>query len=107
MQAAFEDVFNCHFQHSESQHFFRFTNAHGMGFFYEEPIVGAPFPQPYAVQRQAEAPNPLLASPGMVFQFHPNFFIPGRGAAVIGDMILVVESGCELLTSFPRKLLVA
>lgn len=78
-----------------------------MGFFYEEPIVGTPFPQPYLATANVRASEPILARPGMVFQFHPNFFVPGRGAAVIGDMILVNKSGCERLTNFRRELLVA
>ncbi len=107
VQAAFEAVFDRRFGSLKTQSIFRFTNAHGIGSFYDEPILGEPFPQPYAIEpgKPTRTP-PLAARPGMVFEFHPNFFIPGRGAAAIGDMVVVSETGCELLTRFPRTLLV-
>jgi Xaa-Pro aminopeptidase len=40
----------------------------------------------------------------MLFEFHPNIFIPGLGGAAIGDMVLVTETGNELLTRFARRL---
>ncbi len=81
---------------------FQFRSGHAMGHSYEDPVGTAEFPQPYdgstppGVARAAE--------PGMVFEVHPNLFVAGVGAAAIGDMVLVTETGPELLTQFPRGL---
>ena len=71
----------------------------------KEAIVGAAFPQPYApAPKGAAKPDPIAARPGMLFEFHPNIFVPGLGAAAIGDMVLVTETGNEILTQFARQL---
>jgi Xaa-Pro dipeptidase len=102
VEAAFESVFHRHFPEGDSGGIFRFCNAHGLGLSYDEPDVGAAFPQPYGAG--GERPGPIEARPGMVFEFHPNIFVAGLGAAAIGDMVLVTEDGHEILTRFPRHM---
>ena len=105
VETAFEAVFQRHFPDARERRIFRFCNAHGLGHSYEEAIVGAAFPQPYApAPKGAAKPDPIAARPGMLFEFHPNIFVPGLGAAAIGDMVLVTDTGNEILTRFPRQL---
>ncbi len=42
--------------------------------------------------------------PGMVFHLVPGVFVPGRYLINISETVLVTESGCEVLTDFPREL---
>ena len=75
-----------------------------MGHSYEDPIGTAEFPQPY--DKNATLPSePRLAEPGMLFEFHPNVFIENYAGASIGDMVLLTDSGPELLTRYARELL--
>ena len=63
------------------------------------------FPQPHApAPKGAAKPGPIAARPGMLFEFHPNIFVPGLSAAAIGDMVLVTETGNEILTGLPQQL---
>ena len=105
VEAAFEAVFQNHFPDAHERRIFRFCNAHGLGHSYDEAIVGTAIPQPSApAPKSAATPDPIAARPGMLFEFHPNIFVPGLGAAAIGDMVLVTEAGNEVLTRFPRQL---
>jgi Xaa-Pro dipeptidase len=42
--------------------------------------------------------------PGMVFHLVPGIFVPGRYLINISDTVLVTETGCEVITDFPRDL---
>jgi len=118
---AFENVYCRHFSEKDDPTMFRFRAAHGLGHSYEDPISSAPFPQPYSAnaggpegfvefgyQRHAAVNNPaadkfMEIKPGMLFEFHPNFFQQGVAGAAIGDMVYVGENGAEIMTKFPRQ----
>lgn len=44
--------------------------------------------------------------PGMVLTIEPGIYIPGWGGVRIEEMILVKKDGIEVLTSFPREIIV-
>ena len=46
----------------------------------------------------------MILEPGMVFTVEPGVYVPRVGAARVEDMVVVTDSGCELLTSAPRGL---
>lgn len=85
----------------ERARLFYFRHAHGLGYSYEDPIVTAPFPQPYAPSPPC---GPLPAEPGMLFEFHPNLFVPGLGGGAVGDMVVVTDESHRHLTAYPRDL---
>jgi Xaa-Pro aminopeptidase len=97
-----EAIVNDYLERGKRPPHFRFRNAHGMGHSYEDPIVSAVFPQPY--DSAGAPPSATPVQPGMLFEIHPNLFIPGRGGASLGDTVLVGEEGPEILTRFPPGL---
>jgi Xaa-Pro dipeptidase len=82
---------------------FQFRGGHALGYSYEDPVGSSEFPQPY--DPTAKNPTePRRVEAGMLFEVHPNLFVEGLAGASIGDMVLVMESGPEILTKFPRDL---
>ncbi len=47
-----------------------------------------------------------ILEPEMVVTVEPGIYIPGTGGVRIEDTVRVTESGCELLTSFPKDTLI-
>ena len=85
--------------------------GHSLGLDYSDPILSAVFPNPYTMGRKsneqdAQDGSSIRILPGMLFELHPNIFIPGEATAAIGNMVLATETGHEILDRFPRELLV-
>ena len=48
-----------------------------------------------------------ILMPGMVVTVEPGIYIPGFGGVRIEDTVLVTETGCEVLTHFPKDALLS
>ncbi|WP_270933518.1 M24 family metallopeptidase [Falsiroseomonas oryzae] len=79
--------------------------GHGLGLSYYDPVATTAFPVSYTEQVPPPGARPRIeARPGMVLELHPIMFDPEFGGAALGDMVLVTETGTELLTHAPREL---
>ncbi len=65
--------------------------GHGLGLEIDEPPV-------------LQVDNRTALSAGMIFAIEPKFIIPGWGAVVLEDDVLVTETGYEFLSTVPREL---
>ena len=92
--------------YEKGQDLLRFRIGHGLGLNYADPMVSDAFPLPdhWSASPVNREDTELLAQPGMVIELHPNFSVPDLGIIAIGDMVLVTDTGTELLTKFPREL---
>jgi Xaa-Pro aminopeptidase len=73
--------------------YFTHSTGHGVGLEIHEP--------PRLGKGQTER-----LKPGMVITIEPGAYVPGLGGVRIEDMVLVTESGCQVLTPTPKELLV-
>src|ERR1700722_9222940 len=81
--------------------------GHGLGFSYEDPLVTGGFFHPWEFKnRPAPGANRIEIKPGMLMELHPNLFVPGVAGAMIGDMVAVTDAGYEILTEYPRDLII-
>jgi Xaa-Pro dipeptidase len=51
------------------------------------------------------ATSDVPAEPGMIFSIEPGIYLPGRFGVRIEDLVLVTETGCEVLNRAPKELL--
>ena len=72
--------------------YFTHSTGHGVGLEIHEP--------PRLGKGQKE-----LLKPGMVITIEPGAYVPGLGGVRIEDMVLVTESGCQVLTPTAKELL--
>src|ERR1051326_8016832 len=72
--------------------YFTHSTGHGVGLEIHEP--------PRLGKGQQE-----LLKPGMVITIEPGAYVPGLGGVRIEDMVLVTDSGCQVLTPTPKELL--
>lgn len=52
------------------------------------------------------AANQDVAQPGMVFSIEPGIYLPGDVGVRIEDLVLVTETGAEILNKYPKELMV-
>ena len=73
--------------------YFTHSTGHGVGLEIHEP--------PRLGKGQTE-----LLQPGMVITIEPGAYIPGLGGVRIEDMVLVTETGCQVLTPTSKELMI-
>jgi Xaa-Pro aminopeptidase len=71
--------------------YFTHSTGHGVGLEIHEP--------PRLGKKQVER-----LAPGMVITIEPGVYVPGRGGIRIEDMLVVTNSGCEVLTPVTKEL---
>jgi Xaa-Pro aminopeptidase len=50
--------------------------------------------------------NHTPLAPGMVMTVEPGIYLPGQGGVRIEDVVLVTRTGCEVITTTPKEMLV-
>jgi Xaa-Pro dipeptidase len=81
--------------------------GHGLGLSYDDPVVTGAFFHPWEFKnRPAAGTSPIELKPGMLMELHPNLYLPNVAGAMIGDMVAVTDTGYEVLTKYPRDLIV-
>jgi Xaa-Pro aminopeptidase len=73
--------------------YFTHSTGHGVGLEIHEP--------PRLGKGQTE-----LLRPGMVITIEPGAYVPGLGGVRIEDMVLVTETGCQVLTPTSKELII-
>ena len=72
--------------------YFTHSTGHGVGLEIHEP--------PRIAKLQAER-----LEPGMVITIEPGIYVPGKGGIRIEDMVVVTDSGCQVLTPATKELI--
>jgi Xaa-Pro aminopeptidase len=100
-----------HYPNVRDLNWFWLRTGHSLGLDYSDPILTDAFRFPYELGEEGDAEDKpekpsIRIEPGMLVELHPNVFIPNEAAAAIGDMLLVTETGYEVLNRFPRELII-
>ncbi len=81
--------------------------GHSQGMSYDDVVLKAAFPDTLdETLGLAESAEPIEIKPGMVFEVHPSVYLPGVSGGALGDLVAVTASVPEILTRFPRQLIV-
>jgi Xaa-Pro aminopeptidase len=104
LQEAAEKIVFKHYPDADERKIIRARHGHGLGLSYEDPISSLPFPQVYDKSLRGK-PTSFEVKVGMLFEFHPNLFVPNVAGAMIGDMVTVTTHGARILNRFPRELI--
>lgn len=108
---AIERVAFEHCRDYKEKDWYRLKSGHGLGLDYSDPVVSDVFPNPYSTNRHlpqtgiSDSPDISIQS-GMLLELHPNLFVPEKAAAAIGDMVLVTDSGYEILSRYPSNMMI-
>ena len=108
---ASETVLNKYYPEARDQDWYWLKTGHGLGLDYSDPVISDFFPNPFKMSKisnlqSVQHEKDVCILPGMLFELHPNLFVPNHATAAIGDMVLATETGYELLGQCPRELLV-
>jgi Xaa-Pro aminopeptidase len=93
--------------------YFTHSTGHGVGLEIHEPpslrkgAAGSAKRSSRNLKRRGRNSTPPdKLEPGMVVTVEPGVYVPGKGGVRIEDMVLVTETGCEVLTPTRKDLLV-
>jgi Xaa-Pro dipeptidase len=95
------------YQYYHEEEVDRARPGHGLGFSYEDPVVSGAFFHPWEFKNRPPAgSSPIELKPGMLMELHPNLYIPNVAGATIGDMVVVTDTGYQVLNEYPRDLII-
>jgi Xaa-Pro dipeptidase len=85
-------------------------SGHSLGLDYSDPILSDLFPNPFKMNIETSLltnNNEKFSSisPGMLFEIHPNLFVPDYATAAIGNMVLSTDTGYEILDKYSTNLM--
>jgi len=108
---ASDNVLRTYYPNVRDLDWYWLKTGHSLGLDYNDPVLSDVFPNPYLlknedIEKQGQGKSSIKIQEGMLFELHPNIFIPDEAAGVIGDMVLVTEEGHEILNRFPRQLII-
>jgi Xaa-Pro aminopeptidase len=82
--------------------YFTHSTGHGVGLeIHEPPRLASTRPN----QRERGATSREVLQPGMVVTIEPGIYIQGKGGVRIEDMVVVTDSGCDVLTPATKELI--
>lgn len=93
--------------------YFTHSTGHGVGIEIHEmpgirktpkPSKSSKKPAKHAEKKAGTQFDTLM--PGMVITIEPGVYIPGKGGVRIEDIVVVTETGCDVLTPTPKDLIV-
>ena len=105
---ASDDILQKRFPEIKTMDIYKLKTGHSLGLDYSDPILSEVFPPPsgtLAGQVNEKEKDKVIIKPGMLFEIHPNLFLPSKAIGAIGDMVLITEDGNEVLTKFTRELI--
>lgn len=107
---ASDNVLRKYYPNARDLDWYWLKTGHSLGLDYNDPILSNAFPNPYLLRtedigRDEKNGPSIKIEEGMLFELHPNLFIKDAATGVIGDMVLVNETGYEILNKFPRQLI--
>lgn len=103
-ETAMNAVLDTHYSGEEIANMIRFRNGHGLGTSYEDPVLTPCFPQYFGTSGPIDLPtDKVIIQPSMLFEIHPNFFVPDVAGGVIGEMVVTTTDGPVCLLKHPRE----
>ncbi len=108
---AAERVLKKYYPKARDNDWYWLKSGHSLGLDYSDPILSDFFPNPFQMHKTSNVVNKYdedfgSIRPGMLFEIHPNLFVPGYATAAIGNMVLSTNVGYEILDKYPIGLMV-
>jgi len=108
---ASDDVIRTYYPNARDLDWYWLKTGHSFGLDYNDPILSDAFPNPYLlrtedIESRGQKESSIKIQERMLFELPPNLFIPNEAAGLIGDMVLVNETGYEILNKSPRQLII-
>lgn len=107
---ASERILKKYYPKARDNDWYWLKSGHSLGLDYSDPILSDLFPNPFKMNIETSVltnNNEKFSSisPGMLFEIHPNLFVPDYATAAIGNMVLSTDTGYEILDKYSTNLM--